>query len=96
MISEYLTETNYLHPDAKKTDLKKVTVLNGYAIVSFMLSSGYCFHRETKDNGEAPRGRVKELLGDWLTEERERQLFLRHKPTLNTACERITNILFHQ
>jgi hypothetical protein len=96
MISEYLTETHYVHPDSTRGDVGKVTILNGYAIVSFMLSSGYCFHRETQDNGAAPRGRVKELLGDWLTEERERQLFLRHKPTLNAACERITNILFYQ
>lgn len=96
MISEYLTDTNYIHPQASRGQIGQTHLINGYGLSSFMLSTAYCCHRETNDNGEAPRARVKELLGDWLTEERERQLFLRHKPTLDIACEKITEILFNQ
>ncbi len=96
MKAEYLTETAYLHPCAQlNTSSGGIpSPENLYGIASFLLTCGYLAHKETSDNGEAPRARAKEILGDWLTEERERNLYLRHSSTLDAAAEEIAERLF--
>jgi hypothetical protein len=95
MESQYLTQNFYRHPNAVMLiqDEGKQGACNPHGLASFLLSCGYCAHLETKDNGEAPRARVRELLGDWLTEDRERNLFLRHITTLTEATEQIVERL---
>jgi hypothetical protein len=90
MKSEYLSQTYYSHPCAELNSGEGA--VNLYGMASFLVSLGYCAHRETKDNGDAPRLRVKELLGAWLTEEKEQQLFLRHEPTLSAVTEEIAKL----
>jgi hypothetical protein len=96
MTQEYLTETHYIHECAKLNAAGDGLpgAANLYGIASFLLTSAYCAHRETSDNGEAPRLRVHEILGAWLTPERERNLFLRHIATLNATAEEIAERLF--
>jgi hypothetical protein len=97
-MTEYLTETAYLHEHATLNAASDGTPnpTNLYGMASFLLTCGYLAHKETKDNGEAPRARAKEILGDYLTEERERNLFLRHRATLDATAEEIAERLFHQ
>ncbi len=94
--SEYLEETIYTHECARLNadSSGKLNAINLYGIASLLLTTGYCAHRETKDNGETPRAKIKEMLGDWLTEDRERNLFLRHVATLDTTAEEIAERMF--
>jgi hypothetical protein len=95
MESEYLTKNFYRHPAAilLVANEGRQGGCNSYGLASFLLSCGYCAHHETRDNGEAPRARAREILGLWLTEDRERNLFLRHTTTLTEAAEQIVTRL---
>jgi hypothetical protein len=95
---EYLTETYYVHEHAHLNPKSDGTPnpSNLYFMASLLLTTAYCAHKETKDNGEAPRARAKEILGDWLTEERGRKLFLRHRATLGAAAEEIAERLYQK
>ena len=94
--SEYIEDTIYTHELARlNTDSNgKPNAMNLYGVASFLLTTGYCAHKETKDNGETPRAKVKEILGEWLTEDRERNLFLRHEATLHLTAEEIAERMF--
>lgn len=94
--SEYLEETMYAHECAKLNAASDGQPHSGnlYGIASFLLTCGYCAHQETSDNGDKPRAEIRALIGDWLTEDRERNLFLRHKVTLDAAAEEIAEQLF--
>jgi hypothetical protein len=93
---EYLEEAIYTHECARlNADSNgKPNAMNLYGIASFLLTTGYCAHHETSDNGDAPRAKVRELIRDWLTEDRERNLFLRHVATLDAAAEEIAERMF--
>jgi hypothetical protein len=96
MSSEYLTETYYAHPQGEISvvDDGKEGTMNLYGLASFLVTCGYIDHRNTTDNGDAPRSRVKELLGDWLSEDKERNLYLGHIPTLRAVTEAIADRLY--
>lgn len=98
MIAKYLIGTTYMHQCATLNCNSDGTPhpSNLYGMASFMITCGYLAHRETNDNGAAPRARIKEILGDWLTEDRERNLYLRHTDTLDATAEEIAERLFSQ
>jgi hypothetical protein len=96
-MSEYLAETYYMHECGKlnPTPTGLPEHVNLYSFASFLLTAGYCAHKETNDNGESPRAKIAGILSDWLTPERERNLFLRHRATLDGAAEEIAERLLN-
>jgi hypothetical protein len=92
----YLEGSVYIHPAAQleAVDSHGEQVRALFKVSSFLLTSGYCAHRETRDNGKGPREQIKKILADWLTEERETQLWLKNTAVLNAAAEELSHRMY--
>lgn len=63
-MTEYLTETAYLHEHATLNAASDGTPnpTNLYGMASFLLTCGYLAHKETKDNLDATAEEIAERL----------------------------------